>query len=159
MCRQRFQGAPNLFFYKLDETNYTDLSLLRPKRFSMIICLSVVQYYKDVGEIERLIEEVRKLALPGARFLIADIPVNSGLARDLWGTFKAGIREAGFTETLKLLTRAQRSAYHTTRARQGLLVVPLAELKDVIRRHKLTASVLTTRMSTNENRRHLLITY
>ena len=158
-CRRRFQAVHNLFFYKLDEANYTDLSFLQPKRFSKIICLSVVQYYSDVGKVERLIEQVRQLALPGAHFLIADIPVNSGLAPDLWGTFIVGVREAGFAETLKLLMRAQSSAYHMTRSTKGLLVIPLAELNAMIRRLNLKAEVLSTRMSTNENRRHLLITF
>ena len=49
-------GHNNVFVYRLNEDNYTDLSFLKDKTFSIIICQSVIQYYKDVSEVERLIK-------------------------------------------------------------------------------------------------------
>ena len=47
---KRFAHEKNVFSYKLDSENYTDLSIVRDKEFSKIICLSVIQYYKNIQD-------------------------------------------------------------------------------------------------------------
>ena len=78
-CRRKFTEQKGVIFYRLDRDRFTDLSMLGEERFSIIICLSVVQYFRSLGEIKRLIESVVHVALPGASFLIADIPVKSNV--------------------------------------------------------------------------------
>jgi ubiquinone/menaquinone biosynthesis C-methylase UbiE len=158
-CRERFSGQPNVFFYKLDETNYTDLTPVAGKRFSKIVCLSVVQYYKSIDEVETLIRNVREVALPGARFLIADITIHGGWLKDTWGVLKTAYEERCFWKTLFFLVRARTSDYYRVRATQGLLSFTMPQLSDMISRLGLNAEILSTRLTTNSNRKHLLVRF
>jgi hypothetical protein len=53
-----------------------------------------VQYYKNVSEVERLIQEVRRV-LAGARFLIADIPIATSVISQAYGLLKGAFKEKG----------------------------------------------------------------
>jgi ubiquinone/menaquinone biosynthesis C-methylase UbiE len=160
MCKDKFVGDNNIFVYKLNEDNYTDLSFLRDKTFSIIICQSVIQYYKDMGEVERLIKEVWRVALPGARFLIADIPIASSLTAHVYGLLKGAFRKNRLLEISKMLFQTVASAKHRTAyLSSGLLTFSDEKLKALIGKLDLDADVLTTRLTVNENRKHLLIRF
>lgn len=158
-CRERFANQRNVFFYKLNEQNYTDLSPVADKRFSKIVCLSVVQYYKHIDEVETLIRNVSQLALPGARFLIADITIHGGWLKDTWGVLKTAYEERCLLKTLLFLVRAGTSDYYRVRSTQGLLSFTMPQLSDLISRLGLDAEILSTRLTTNSNRRHLLVRF
>jgi cyclopropane fatty-acyl-phospholipid synthase-like methyltransferase len=93
-CRVRCEGLPNISTGILGE-NYTDL---RPfGKFSLFLCVSVVQYYRDLTEVRDLILSAKAQALPGARMLIADLPVPANgfrffmdAARSIWSAAKGG---------------------------------------------------------------------
>src|ERR1051325_3652831 len=70
MCKNKFVDDTNVFAYKLTADDYTNFGFLQGRKFSIIICLSVIQYYQDTGEVEKLIKEVRKIASSGTTFLI-----------------------------------------------------------------------------------------
>jgi hypothetical protein len=97
------------------------------------------------------------LALPGARFLIADITVHGGWLTDTWGVLRTAYEEKCFWKTLCFLLRARTSAYYRVRASQGLLLFTVEQLEDLIARLNLDAEVLSTRLTTNANRKHLLV--
>ncbi|MCP4674636.1 MAG: class I SAM-dependent methyltransferase [Deltaproteobacteria bacterium] len=83
-CKSRFFGDKRIRSHEIDRSCYTDLSFLpKEKKFSLIICQSVVQYYDDIRDVEELIRNVGKIASPGARFLIADLPYQSSLVGDV----------------------------------------------------------------------------
>ncbi len=159
ICRKKFSQEKNVFFYKLNNKNYTDLSLLKTNKFSKIICLSVIQYYKSITDVEMLIENVRKVALPGAKFLIADILTTTRILSDIYGILKAGIKEKYLLETLKFLFRARISAYHKTRNTEGLLSFSDEDLKALINKMNLNAVILREKLTISENRIHLLINF
>ena len=158
-CRERFANQQNLFFHQLDEHNYTDLSPVADQRFSKMVCLSVVQYYQSIDEVETLIRNVRQLAQPGARFLIADITIHGGWLKDTWGVLKTAYEEKCFWKTLLFLIKARTSDYYRVRSTQGLLSFTLPEVSDMIARLGLDAEILSTRLTTNSNRRHLLVRF
>lgn len=58
--------------------------IIKYKKFSKIVCVSVIQYYERREDVEKLIEEVRKIAPPGAYFMISDITTGKSLL-DLLG--------------------------------------------------------------------------
>lgn len=159
LCRQRLGHNPNVSFHRLDPAHYTDLSCLNGKKFSIVVCLSVIQYYQSVKEVERLISEVRRVALPGARFLIADIPTQPGMVSDLYRMLIGAVRKRCFLKTLKLLCKTQFSPYRRTRSSLGLLTLSSQCLHGMIDRLGLDAKLLSTHMTLNESRRHLLITF
>jgi len=75
-CQKNCQGYQNVTV-RLLGSDYTDLSMFG-RRFSLFLCVSVVQYYEDIGELETLIRSAHRIALPGARMLIADLPQKRG---------------------------------------------------------------------------------
>jgi ubiquinone/menaquinone biosynthesis C-methylase UbiE len=160
MCNHKFTRHNNVFVYKLNDDNYTDLSFLKDKTFSIIICQSVIQYYKDINEVERLINEVARVALPGARFLIADIPVATGIILHVYGLLKGAFRKKRLLEIFKMLFHTVASAKHRKEyLSSGLLTFSDEKLKGLIGRLNLDADVLTSKLTINENRRHLLIRF
>jgi ubiquinone/menaquinone biosynthesis C-methylase UbiE len=160
MCTAKFSGYNNLFFYKLPENNYLDISFLKGKRFSIIICQSVIQYYKDSDEVKNLITEVQRIAWPGTRFLIADIPITTSMALHVYGLLKGACRKKRLLEISKMLLHMvtnenDRKAYLSL----GLLTFSGDELNRLISRLNLDAEVLHNRLTVNENRRHILIRF
>ena len=71
-CAERCKEFENIKTVKINHP-YTDLSFLN-KRFNLIFCVSVIQYYKSISEVEELITSAQKIVAPGAKMLIADIP-------------------------------------------------------------------------------------
>lgn len=158
ICKKKFGKEQNIFFHKLSSKDYTDLSFLEANKFSIIICLSVIQYYKNINEVERLIKEVQRIALPGSRFLIADILTQEGFISDLWKLLKSSFRERYLIEALRFLVKARTSDYYKIRSLQGLLIIPVEQLEDLIAKLNLNAKILNTQL-TAINRKHLLITF
>lgn len=159
ICRKKLKKAKNIYFYKLNENNYSDLSFLKPKKFSKIICLSVIQYYKSFNEVEKIIIEVKQLALPDAKFLIADIHVSNKILTNLFGLFKTGITKKYLLESIKLLYRARTTDYQKIYSSVGLLEFSTNDLNKLINKLKLHAEILKTQITVNANRNHLLIKF
>ncbi len=55
-------------------------------KYSLFLCVSVIQYYRDIEQVRSLIEACRAAALPGARLVIADIPLRRNAAGRAWDT-------------------------------------------------------------------------
>lgn len=159
LCKKKFKNSRNLFFYKLDPKNYTDFSFLKGKKFTIIICLSVIQYYNSIGDVRKLIENARKIALQGSKFLIADIPTRNGILHDAIGILKSGIREKNLFESIKSLYDKRASEYHKLRSEKGLLVLPISKINELIGKLDLNARILNTRLTILPNRNHLLIKF
>ena len=149
-----------MFAYKLTADDYTNFRFLQGRKFSIIICLSVIQYYQDTGEVEKLIKEVRKIASSGTTFLIADIPIASNLVAHVYGLLKGARMKNRLLEMLKMLFHIVASAKHRTAyLSSGLLIFSEDKLNELIAKLNLDAEVLRSRLTINENRRHLLIRF
>lgn len=159
MCQEKFSASDNVYLYKMDNVEYLDFSFLSGKKFSIIICLSVIQYYKSKSEVVKLIENVRALALPGARLLIADIIVKNSLFSQIYGLVKSSIKENYFSETLRILYRHIRSDYYRFRKNNGLMAFTEQELLTFVDELGLDAVILNTQMTLNANRKHLLVKF
>jgi len=81
-CRERCRRHGNVTTALLGE-DYTRLEGTGGP-FTRILCVSVVQYYREPGEVTRLIASARSVAAPGALMLIADLPRTRGPAGFLW---------------------------------------------------------------------------
>jgi ubiquinone/menaquinone biosynthesis C-methylase UbiE len=159
ICRDKFAEDKNVFFYRLNEDDYTNLSFFKTNKFSIIICLSVIQYYRSSDDVEKLIEEVRRVALPGSKFLIADIPISDSKISGIWALLRSALKEKRLSETVKLFFQLTTSGYRKAYSSLGLLIFPLGKLEELIDKHNLDAQVLRIRMTSNENRGHLLIKF
>lgn len=155
-CRGRLSQFGNVRVEQLGE-DYTDLSFLGDQTFDKIICLSVVQYYRQKSDVRALMAAVKGVATPGARFLIADISVETGLFADILSLLRSALRERMFKETLRLLGRAQFGKYARLRRSVGLLQFDREELVQMARAENLEAELITSRLTVNENRSHIMI--
>jgi ubiquinone/menaquinone biosynthesis C-methylase UbiE len=160
ICKDKFSGHNNVIFYKLAEDNYTDLSFLKDQRFSIIICQSVIQYYKNTSEVENLIKEVKTIALAGAKLLISDIPIANSMMAHSYGLLKGAFRKKRLLDISKMLFRLVITAKHRKAyLSSGLLTFSDEKLKGLIGKLNLDAEVLSSRITVNDNRRHLLIRF
>ena len=161
-CRERCRGCGNVTVGLLGN-DYTDLSACGGP-FTRILCVSVVQYYRDMGEVERLIQAARAVAAPGAKMLIADLPLArtaSAFVRDALGTLRAALR-GGYLGPLLRAARGRwgpGSAYRACQNRAGSLVFNRAILEELVGRMDLQATVLHESLSIYANRPSLLLDF
>ncbi len=153
---QRFEKNPNAQFDLLGE-NYLDFSCLGEKTFSKILCASVIQYYKNIGEVETLILEMKKRSLPGGRMLIADIAVEHNLFVDLSGLLTTAWKKKYLLNTIGFILQSFRGDYSRIRKELGLLSIKKSDLDAIIKKHDLKAEWRKEILSLNKSRRHLLI--
>lgn len=158
-CRERCSGNDNVTVGLLGG-DYTDLSGCGGS-FTRIICVSVVQYYRDLAEVERLVRAARAVAAPGAALLIADLPLARGPAGFAWdalGTL-AGALHGGYVGPLLRAARGRwggGSPYRAVADRTGSLVFSRAAIAGLVRRTGLTATILRGSLSVYANRPSLL---
>ena len=156
-CKVMFAGAENVFFHKLSENNYTDLGVLGRVAFSKIVCLSVVQYYRGIEEIERLILAVDKVAANGAEFLIADIPVSKPGCKEAFKTIVYAGMNGKFTDSCLLFVKGLTGAYRRVSREVGLLTLSVAQIKEMGERFNLNFKILEDQLTINPGRVHLVI--
>ena len=156
VLKKKFGKSKNIHIWKLNKENYTDLSFLGRKKFAIVLLISVVQYFRDVGDLIRLINEVKKVCTKGL-FLITDIKTKEGLFADALGVLKTGLREKYLIRSLTTLILGYLTEYRQVLKHQGLLVISEAKLKEIVRELKLNANIIKTPLSIDSERRHLLV--
>ncbi len=157
-CREKFRNECNVFFHKLEREDYTDFSFLK-KKFSKIICLSVIQYYRNIDDVEMLIKKVERVASPGAQFIIADIITRTSLASDIRDYIKGAARRKSLIRSFFWMISNRKSAYYEFYFSKGLLVLSFEKIHELIDKLNLNAEILDTQLTACENRKHLLIKF
>jgi ubiquinone/menaquinone biosynthesis C-methylase UbiE len=158
-CRAKFAGVPGVHFHKLDERDYTSLAALPERRFSKIVCLSVVQYYDRESDLDALVRSIRRVAAPGARCLIADIPTHGAGGSDALSLLAVAAKEGRLIDTLRYLLKMRLSEYHEVRAKQGLLRYSPENLERLASGLGLEAELLPQQLTVNRSRRHWLLRF
>lgn len=157
-CEQRFADFPNVSIGQLGN-DYTDLSAAGDGKFDKIVCLSVIQYYRDKNDVRQLLAAVKNIAAPGARFLIADILIETTLARDILSLVRSAVRDGELVNVLKFLWRARFGEYAGLRREVGLLNFGEGELRRMAAEENIEAEVINNRLTVNDNRSNLMIRY
>ncbi len=156
--RARLAGVGNVKFTQLG-ADYLDFSFLGQERFSKVICASVIQYYRNIAEVERLLANLRQIARPGALLLIADIPLGGNLLYDLAGLVRTAWRKQYLLKVLGFTLRSLWGNYARLRKRQGLLHVRKEEMQRMLDKLHLRAEWISTPLTLNDTRKHLLIRF
>jgi hypothetical protein len=139
--------------------DYTNFPFLAGKRFSIIICLSVIQYYKDTKRSRKVNQnKYRESLCPGQDSFIADIPNASGMVAHVYGLWKGAFRRKRLLEISEMFYTVATAKHRTGYLSSGLLTFSDTKLKGLIGKLNLDADMLT-RLTVNENRRHLLIRF
>ena len=160
LTRDRCRNAPNVEA-TLPGSDYTDLSVFG-RRFSLLLCISVVQYYNDIDEVEALIRSAKKVALPGGRMLIADLNLKRnriGFLGDAACSVWKSIQEGYALNLLRIAWNrwVMPSAYRNADASNQLLEFDYADIEALIARMGLKAEIIRHSFSIYANRPSLLI--
>lgn len=159
IARARHAGSPNVYFHDLDPNDYLNFGPVANQQFDVIIVMSVVQYYRNLSEVEQLLRTIKRVAAPGARALMCDLMVGESFLSDVWGILKRSLLQGKLIATLKLLVRLRFSHYHAVRKENGFLIIPEAEWLAMCERVGLKARFVTEPITLQQERRNLLITF
>lgn len=158
-ARIRLAGRKNVLFHAIDKEAYTDLSALSPCRFSLVVCVSVAQYYREMSELESLLRSVSRLVEPGCRMIVADLPDAEATPgepfRLLWRCWK----EKSLLLQLKLLMKLRWKSYVRIRRQKSLLRFRAAQLEALVTRLGFRSTVIRAPLTTLSGRIHLLICF
>ena len=163
ICAKRCSSFNNVKLGLLRKDDYTNLEELGGS-FSVILCVSVVQHYRNFKEIEALISSVRKIASSGALMLIADLPLERGMLGFIWDAFCSFLLSVrgGYSQIL-LCTAYYRwfrlTRYKTFCKETGQLYFTSSKIKSLISKLNLNARVIRGGFSVYANRLSLLIQF
>ncbi len=157
-CQERFQQSPSHQFTQLGE-QYTNLDGLGDARFDKIVCLSVVQYYQQKSDVITLIEQVSRHAAPGAKLIIADIPVDHDLLGDICCLIKSAVRHRLIWKTIRFLVRARFHSYRKLVDDTGLLRYSQEDLQRFQNATEYPTEISALPITFNPNRYHLVIQF
>ena len=160
MCKEVCRMHRNVSV-KVLGLDYTDLSLCG-RSFSLILCVSVVQYYKDISEVEALIRSAQKIVLPGAKMLIADLPLKRNIPGFVWDAFCSLMMSIKEGYTFELLRAAyavflRKSEFRSLNRPENLLSFTFEEIDSLIKRMRLDAAIIRQSLSVYSNRPSILI--
>jgi protoporphyrinogen oxidase/ubiquinone/menaquinone biosynthesis C-methylase UbiE len=157
--RVNLAGQSNVHFHLLDSGHSTRLDALCARRFSLIVCRSVVQYYRTADDVADLIMQIRRVSAPGARLIIIDIPTGATPLRDTLDLLWHGLKEGRLPLTLGFLLRTGLSSYSRVRRKHGLLCLSATSLVDLLKKLDLEGEVLSAGLTPFSNRLHLLVRF
>jgi 2-polyprenyl-3-methyl-5-hydroxy-6-metoxy-1,4-benzoquinol methylase len=162
-CSQKCRDLKNVRVGRITKDRYTDLSAAGGP-FTVFLCVSVVQYFKDFDEIEALVASARSMASPGAWMLIADLPLERDLAGILWDaacSFFLSVREGYASVLLWTVFKrwAQKTRYKVFYDAAGELHFTTGKLEALISRSDLNARIIRGPFSVCANRPGLLIQF
>jgi ubiquinone/menaquinone biosynthesis C-methylase UbiE len=160
MTRERCRNAPNVDA-ALTGSDYTDLTVFG-RRFSLFLCISVVQYYNRIGEVEALIRSAQTVALPGARMLIADLNLKRNTAGFFYDAVCSVLQSLWNGYILSLLRMAWNrwcvaAGYRNVHSSSRLLEFSYSDIEALIERMGLNAQIIRRSFSIYANRPSLLI--
>lgn len=163
ICQTRCKGSNNVSVMNLRKDDYTNLGVFSGL-FSVILCVSVVQYYRDVSEIEALICSAKKIAAPNAQMLIADLPLDRGAFGFAWDavcSYVQGVRKGYAQELLRMALRRWFgiARYNDFYAKTKQLYFTAGTLNSLITRLNLNARIIPGNFSVYANRLSLLIKF
>ncbi len=163
ICAKRCKDYKNVSVGYLDRGDYTNLEGFKGP-FSIILCVSVVQYYRSVSEIEALISSAKKIAPPGAQMLIADLPLERGRLGFFWDALSSyflSIHE-GYAQILLRTAFARwfrKTRYKAFYNKAEQLYFTTDKLTSLISRLGLNARIIRGNFSVYANRLSLLIQF
>lgn len=149
----------NVELVRLSAAAPGDLAPLGPRRFTVVVVHSVVQYLADLDAVDALLRAVRGVVVAGARVLLSDLPTGTGRLGDAWGLVRGASRQGRRIEALGRLVRLRRSSYADARARLGLLVPDLGRVRATVASLGGRTEEVHAPLSILANRRHLLLRF
>jgi len=162
ICKEVCRGQKNVTV-ELMGSDYTNLSSYNNK-YNIILCNSVVQYYKDLKEIKSLIESARSISSPGTTMLIADLPCKRssfGTVVDALQSVLMSIQKGYFLILFKnsyiWWVKQRRNKTYFKQYKQ--LSFSVDNVKDIIHDLNLDADIIHSNLSVYCNRLTIVIRF
>jgi SAM-dependent methyltransferase len=161
MCERNNEHLPQVTC-RFQGPNYTDLSDV-PDSFSLFLCVSAVQYYKNPSEILDLIQSASRKALPGARMLIADLPLKRNLFEKCWDvlcSFAVALKEGYLFILIKTALQViKHSQYRRFSKQSPSLEFSKHDLQRITESISFKTTLIPKSLSVYANRPSLLIEF
>lgn len=157
IARAKHTNHPNIHFHDLPADNYLNFSPVKHIKFDLIIVMSVVQYYRNVADVEQLLKSIKEVAAPGAKALICDLMVGGSVLKDIASIISRSLRQGQLLSMLKLLIDLRFSSYYGVRQENGFLVIPKQEWLAICQRLGLRAEFVDEPLTMQQERQNLLI--
>ncbi|RYF54266.1 MAG: methyltransferase domain-containing protein [Cytophagaceae bacterium] len=159
IARAKHAAHPNVFFHDIPADDYLNFDVVAGKQFDVIIVMSVVQYYRNAAEVEKLLANIKALAAPGAKALICDLIVEEGVLGDMLSILGRSLRQGKLLSMLSLLFRLRFSAYYKIRQQNGFLVIPKSEWLAMCKRLNLNARFIDEPITMQQERQNLFLQF
>ncbi|HEX8332500.1 MAG TPA: methyltransferase domain-containing protein [Segetibacter sp.] len=159
IARQKHKSNSNVFFHDLPETDYLNFSVLGDRKFNIIIVMSVLQYYNNKQEIIRLIENLKKYALPGAVLLLCDLIVKNSFLKEVAEVLQNSYKQGKLLQTFALLFKLRFTNYYKVKKKAGLLMLSEQEWHEIIKDLKLNASFVEEPLTLQTSRKSIIVRF
>lgn len=131
-CKEIFKDKPNVIVHQLEE-DYTDLSALYGNGINVVVCMSVLQYYNSIEEVEKLLVNCKSLS-SSVKVIFADVIPSKehkiiGAIKSLFSSIKQGY----FFSEFKFLLSAAFSEYNKIYKENGLLLIDKITMRKLLR--------------------------
>lgn len=157
IAREKHKDHENVFFHDLSVTDYLNFSMLEGKKFSLIIVMSVLQYYNSKEEVVQLLRNIRQLAAPGAKIFLCDIIVQHSMMKELLQVLFEYFRAGKLFSALSLFFRLRFSSYYQFKKNNGFLMLSVEEWNEILGQLQLKAVFLSEPLTLQKSRKNIMI--
>ena len=159
VARAKHAGHANVHIHDIPADDYLNFSPVAGKQFDLIVVMSVVQYYRNAGEVEQLLANIKAVAAPGAKALLCDLIVEEGVLGDMLSMLGRSLRQGKLLSMLRLMFRLRFSRYYAVRQQNGMLTVPEREWLAMCARQNINAHFIDEPLTLQPERKNLLLQF
>ncbi|TAE01255.1 MAG: class I SAM-dependent methyltransferase [Bacteroidetes bacterium] len=152
--QEKFKQFDSVQFLQIDPNDYLNFEVIKDQKFSKIVVMSVIQYFKNTEEVEKLILEMQKVSQQGGILIIADIIVQDGALQDVISLFGRAIRHGFLLAFFQFVLYARFSSYY--QLRNKLLKISVQDLQKIIQKMGLKAEIMDN-LTIHAERKNLVI--
>ena len=157
--RNRHANHANRVVYDLPADDFLNFDRLAGQTFDLVIMMSVLQYYPNIAAVERLLDNLKKLAKPGTKILLCDLIVSQGMLKDVVSVLERSWQEGRLLHMLSLLFRLRFSDYYPIQQQNGFLIIPQREWLELCKRLTINGRFLPEPITLQHDRQNLLIEF
>ncbi len=157
ICKKKFNQYKNIKI-NLFKKNYKSLNKLN-KKFDVIFCNSVVQYFVNENQVIDLVKSVKKVSKKGTKFLISDIMDKNENKNYIKFIFYSLMRGYFLSLIYQAMILFLNPKYRKLEEDYKLLAIDTKKIKNKINKLCKKSTIIKEPITINVNRKHLLIEF
>ena len=157
ICKKKFLKNKKVIIKKF-KNNYNNIYKMN-RKFSIIFCNSVVQYFSNEDEIIKLVKSVKKVSEKNTKFIISDIMVKNQKKNLVKLLFYSIFRGYFLTLINQYFILVLNSKYRKLEVEYNLLEIDINKLIKKIKPLTKKIKIIDYPLTINTNRKHLLIEF